>query len=551
MANLTASLAQDNYKSTLSQAYNWAVWTIYVKNTPTVTFPAGKKVFLTINPEKSNMQVVRVSARDSALKTITVDSIAVNKWSGTAYTQQSHAVGSKVVISIPYAVWEELDTVTTDKLDINGWNGLYYASTAARDAALWANWVPTTDYRMVRAWSVFYNYNLRTGQWESVDTWTATPAMTTTSLWTGEISTQAETEAQTLIWSVWPLVPTNATINPANITWATPATGDKFSFADISDSNYLKSGTLANLLALVDQWFFGDGSDWDVTTVWTVTLTSDMYYNNLVVNTWTTLNTAWYRVFVKWTISWTWTINRNGNAWGAGASWASGTAWVAATTLWQGSLNAEVASWAWGAWGNSGVWAAWTAGTAASPSLSTTNGVAWGAGGTWVSAWGAGWAAWASTRWWRYNSVFMPSLVHPATAQTTFGGLNYKGHASSGWGWGWGSNTSFGGWGWGWGWNWGLIRIAANTWNFTGTVTATWGVWWAGWSWVAGISGWWGWWGWGNWGTLFRIYRTLTADATITLTGGAGWAWGWHSASGTDWTAWTAWASWETISIVI
>lgn len=206
MANLTASLAQDNYQSTLSQAYNWAVGTMYVKNTPTVTFPAGKKVFLTINPEKSNMQVVRVSARDSALKTITVDSIAVNKWSGSAYTQQSHAVGSKVVISIPYAVWEELDTVTTDKLDINGWNGLYYASTAARDAALWANWVPTTDYRMVRAWSVFYNYNLWTGQWESVDTWTATPTMTTTSLWVAELWTQAENTAGTASGSVWPLV---------------------------------------------------------------------------------------------------------------------------------------------------------------------------------------------------------------------------------------------------------------------------------------------------------------------------------------------------------
>ena len=206
MANLTASLAQDNYKSTLSQAYNWAVGTIYVKNTPTVTFPAGKKVFLTINPEKSNMQVVRVSARDSTLKTITVDSIAVNKWSWSAYAQQSHAVGSKVVISIPYAVWEELDTVTTDKLDINGWNGLYYASTAARDTALWANGVPTTDYRMVRAWSTFYNYNLWTAQWESVDTGTPTPTMTTTSLWTAELWTQAENTAGTASGSVWPLV---------------------------------------------------------------------------------------------------------------------------------------------------------------------------------------------------------------------------------------------------------------------------------------------------------------------------------------------------------
>lgn len=251
MANLTASLAQDNYKSTLSQAYNWAVWTIYVKNTPTVTFPAGKKVFLTINPEKSNMQVVRVSARDSALKTITVDSIAVNKWSGTAYTQQSHAVGSKVVISIPYAVWEELDTVTTGKNDTNSNDTATgkFADTTARDAYFTApvNW-NTAYVTSLWLWTDYIG-----GAWVDRATGSVSNASTTVA-GKVEISTQAETEAQTTTWWTGAIVvPTNATINPNNITSASPATWDKISFADVSASNVLRSTTIATMLALWTQ----------------------------------------------------------------------------------------------------------------------------------------------------------------------------------------------------------------------------------------------------------------------------------------------------------
>lgn len=50
-----------------------------------------------------------------------------------------------------------------------------YATTTARDTALWANWVATQPYVdiYVTATNLFYNYNLVTGQWESVDTGTS------------------------------------------------------------------------------------------------------------------------------------------------------------------------------------------------------------------------------------------------------------------------------------------------------------------------------------------------------------------------------------------
>lgn len=562
MANLTASLAQDNYKSTLSQAYNWAVGTMYVKNTPTVTFPAGKKVFLTINPEKSNMQVVRVSARDSTLKTITVDSIAVNKWSGSAYTQQSHAVGSKVVISIPYAVWEDLDTVTTGKNDTNSADTATgkFADTTARDAYFTAPVNGNTAYiTSLWAWTDYI-----AGAWSTRATWSVVNADTTTA-GKVEISTQAETEAKTATgWSWATLVPTNATINPNNITSATLATGDKISFSDVSASNVLRSTTIQSILNFITSMYRGDGSDWDVTiNSGTTTLTRDMQYNNLTVTSPWVLNPAWYRIFVKGTLSWNGTISRNWNvgwAWWTGTNLVWGTAGAAATTLWQGSLNAEIASvagWVW--WFNATAWTVWASWTASALSLSNVTSVAGWAWGLWVDgAWWAAGATAASTRWSKYNTVIntLSLLFHSATAQgTQFENYKWKASSSGWWGW-WGSVASWGNWGW-WGWGSGgngwLIRIAAFIYSFTGTISAVWWAWWAGWAWSATSAwagGWWGWWGW-NGGTILRMYNTIPNDWTKTLTWWAWWAWWAKTWTGVAGSAGTTGATGETISIVI
>jgi len=68
---------------------------------------------------------------------------------------------------------------------------------------------------------------------------------------------------------------------------------------------------------------FGDGSDGDLSTTGGVTLTRDMFYNNLTVNAGYILNAAGYRVFIKGTLTNNGTIANDGTA-GANGTAASG-----------------------------------------------------------------------------------------------------------------------------------------------------------------------------------------------------------------------------------
>lgn len=298
----------------------------------------------------------------------------------------------------------------------------------------------------------------------------------------------------------------------------------------------------ANILSnVIVPAYFGNGSDGDVTiSSWTTTLTRDMYYNNLTITSPWVLDPAWYRIFVKWTLSWTWTIRRNWNNWTAGGTRPTGNnPWVAWAVLNQWSLNMERA------WGNGwarSTWAAnsWASGASSSPSMTNINGVAWG--NNW--SWGWAWSAWTATRWSLYNVYWYPQSMHLATASTTFAGLQYLSIPWS-WGWAW----SAGSWWsnqWAWGWAWGngwFIWLACYTFNFTWTVSAT------GWTWWAwGTSAWW--WGWGNGWIFFRVYHTLSNDCTKTLTWWSWWAWwaAWILPAGSPWSTGNAW---ETISIVI
>ena len=69
---------------------------------------------------------------------------------------------------------------------------------------------------------------------------------------------------------------------------------------------------------------YGDGSDGDVTISGTVTLTRDMYYNNLTVNSPNAIVTGNWRIFVKGTLTGNGGIAQNGNAGGAGGNGGRG-----------------------------------------------------------------------------------------------------------------------------------------------------------------------------------------------------------------------------------
>ena len=114
--------------------------------------------------------------------------------------------------------------------------------------------------------------------------------------------------------------------------------------------SYDGSGNITvNLTNLTNQDIFGDGSDGDVTISGDTTLSSDMFYNNLTINTTKTLTTAGYRIFVKGTLTTVGTgaIVRNGNNGGNGTNGSdyssSGTGGAAGAALAAGSLVGSLA----------------------------------------------------------------------------------------------------------------------------------------------------------------------------------------------------------------
>ena len=82
------------------------------------------------------MQVARISAYDATLKTITVDSITLDKGNGVAYTAQTHTVGSVIEISDNYQFREDILTAMNTKVNTNSSDTDIgkFANAAARDA---------------------------------------------------------------------------------------------------------------------------------------------------------------------------------------------------------------------------------------------------------------------------------------------------------------------------------------------------------------------------------------------------------------------------------
>lgn len=208
---------QDNFETKLSQARDGATGTVYVQTAPSFTMPASSFTVVTVDPWTDKEQAFIMDSFNTSAKTLNCYSITVDKWPSLAYSQQSHSVGAKVIISNNYRNWKKVkdeidakaststtntftlaqtfsaDIIANDDIVTSKWViATAYASTAARDAALWGDWVATQNYTNIKAGAAYYNYNLSTNQREIQSTWTTPPDMTESAAGIGEYTTDAE-----------------------------------------------------------------------------------------------------------------------------------------------------------------------------------------------------------------------------------------------------------------------------------------------------------------------------------------------------------------------
>lgn len=276
---------------------------------------------------------------------------------------------------------------------------------------------------------------------------------------------------------------------------------------------------------------FGDGSDGDVTISGTTTLTSDMYYNNLVVTG--TLNTANWRVFIKGTLSGNGTIQNNGGNGGNGGTPTAGTAgakiadgYFVTLPGYVGGLGSGGSGDAGGAQGGSA-----TAGGNSLFSIGVVGVVGGGGGspnsGSYAGANGgvAGTKTDALQRFGLIRHQTISAIDYALTGTTN----KLTGPSGSGSGGGGGDrkngDTSTGGGGGGSGAPGGIMALYVNNWTGTVTLKSTGGNGGNGGDGVktgSGEAGGGGGGGGGSGGRIFVVYKTKTWTGSYVLTGGTG-----------------------------
>lgn len=135
MTQVTTFPMQDDYESVLRQARDGTTTTLYVQDTPDFTMPASTATYVIVDPWTSKMQLRKMTAYDSTLKTLTVDTTVLYKWPSLAYTDQAHNIGAVVRISDNYQFRKDLVDAINTKVNTNSINTAqwYFADATARD----------------------------------------------------------------------------------------------------------------------------------------------------------------------------------------------------------------------------------------------------------------------------------------------------------------------------------------------------------------------------------------------------------------------------------
>jgi len=336
MSQLTNIPLQDNYKSTLSQAWDGNVWTIYVNTVPSFTFPSWVKTYICVDPWKANMQVARISAYDATLKTITVDNITIDKWNGVAYTAQTHTVWAVIEISDNYQFREDILTALNTKVN-SDWDSTITSGnlTFAWDTAKF--WIAVKELTTTQKnalssppnWTSLIDSTLWAFQvmvwwsFQSMGAWSTTPNASTTLAGKTEKATPTqvtnwtatgETGAELFVWPAelktvtdWlttainakPSIATNATastgsnttdsVNPLQLKryfWPEPSAGTTYTASSASGGLWSTSWT-TYLQARI----------WTILRTGTYTVTFDLW-------AWLTVNGYW-RIYKNGVAFWT------------------------------------------------------------------------------------------------------------------------------------------------------------------------------------------------------------------------------------------------------
>lgn len=355
MSQLTNIPLQDNYKSTLSQAWDGNVWTIYVNTVPSFTFPSWVKTYICVDPWKANMQVARISAYDATLKTITVDNITLDKGNGVAYTAQTHTVGSVIEISDNYQFREDILTALNTKVN-SDWDSTITSGnlTFAWDTAKF--WIAVKELTTTQKnalssppnWTALIDSTLWAFQvmvwwsFQSMGAWATTPNASTTVAGKVEKATSGEVTAWTATgWTgaelfVWPAELKTVT------DWLTTSISAKPSIATNATASTGSNTTDAINPLQLKRYFWPEPSAWTTYTaseiVWSAWTTSSGTYTQIKI--WTIERTGTYTVtFTIGTWLWSTIYGRIYKNWVA--FWTERSATSTTTTFSEGLAFSE------------------------------------------------------------------------------------------------------------------------------------------------------------------------------------------------------------------
>lgn len=249
-----------------------------------VALPSGR-YFFTIDGSNSSKEHISCSLSGTALTSIKSVSRQGVETSGTV---RAHRLGATVTIT-DFAHILQINNLVNGTTDLDSSDPLKYDGTA----------------------TISDNNALATKAYVDGVAIAGSPDSSTSVKGIGQVSVAPASAATPIfVGDNDPRVPTQDENNALVGTSGTPSTSNKFvTNDDTSGTGSILRTSLANLFGFN---FFGDGSDGNVTISSNTTLTRDMYYNNLTVNTTIVLNTGGFRIFVKDTLTNAGTIRNNG-----------------------------------------------------------------------------------------------------------------------------------------------------------------------------------------------------------------------------------------------